>query len=167
MEFVIKDFETKYADSLNNLALEAFGEYRNAYNDWPAFSKKISDMASFADHAEIIVATQSDALVGAVVYVGPDRPKSDIFASDWAVLRMLVVAPQNRGLGIGKALTQECIQRAVRDNASHIGLHTSPVMKVALPMYSRMGFVKQTNVADIYGVPYAVYAKNVSSQSKK
>lgn len=162
MNFEINNFEANYSNSLNNLALEAFEEYRNEYSDWPAFSKMIGNLASFAEHAEIIVATQGNELVGAVIYVAPDRPKSDIFLDDWAILRMLVVAPKNRGLGIGKTLTQECVKRAVRDKASQIGLHTSPIMKVALPMYLRMGFIKQKNVADIYGVPYAVYAKNLS-----
>lgn len=161
MEIVIKDFEAKYSYSINNLALEAFGEYKNEYNDWPEFSKKINNLASFSDYAEIIVAMQDNELVGAVVYVGPQKQKPEIFLNDWAVLRMLVVDPKKRGLGIGKALTRECIKRAVLDKASHIGLHTSPIMRVALPMYLRMGFMKHKKVDDIYGVPYAVYVKKL------
>jgi len=161
MDYTLQDFETKYSASLNLLALEAFGEFQEKYNDWVGFSQRIGDMASLAQHSEIIVAIQDNELVGAVAYVAPGQPKSEIFSTDWAVLRMLVVAPQNRGQGIGKALTQECIKRALRDKAPHIALHTSSIMKVALPMYLRLGFVKQKEVANIYGVPYAVYTKSL------
>ena len=43
-----------------------------------------------------------------------------------------------------------------------IALQTTPIMSVALPMYLRMGFVKLREAPDIYGVPYAVYAKSLS-----
>jgi ribosomal protein S18 acetylase RimI-like enzyme len=72
---------------------------------------------------------------------------------------MLVVSPRLRGLGVGRALTDECIRRARRDQAPLIALHTSPIMSVALPMYLRLGFTFVKEVSDIFGVPYGVYAK--------
>jgi hypothetical protein len=38
-----------------------------------------------------------------------------------------------------------------------IGLHTTPVMRSALDLYLRMGFVLQKAIPDRFGVPYAVY----------
>ena len=61
------------------------------------------------------------------------------------------------GHGIGRALTEECIRRAERDDAPAIALHTSPIMEVALPMYLRMGFEFVRAVTPIHGVPYGVY----------
>ena len=55
-----------------------------------------------------------------------------------------------------------CIDRARRDASLMIALQTTPIMSVALPMYLRMGFVKLREAPDIYGVPYAVYAKSLS-----
>jgi len=72
---------------------------------------------------------------------------------------MLVVEPAFRGRGIGRALTEECIQRAIRDDASLIALHTSPLMRVALPMYLRMGFTLVNEVPPFRGVPYAIYTR--------
>ena len=43
-----------------------------------------------------------------------------------------------------------------------IALHTTPIMRVALPMYLRMGFIKLREASEIYGVPYAVYTKSLS-----
>jgi ribosomal protein S18 acetylase RimI-like enzyme len=70
---------------------------------------------------------------------------------------MLVVAPQARGQGLGRSLTQACIDRARRDDAAAIALHTSPAMAVALALYLRMGFRLERRVPDRFGVPYGVY----------
>ena len=74
---------------------------------------------------------------------------------------MLVVDPEFRGKGIGRALSKECIARAKRDGSPIIALHTSPIMTVALPMYLRMGFVKAYDAPPIFGVAYAVYTKSL------
>jgi ribosomal protein S18 acetylase RimI-like enzyme len=63
---------------------------------------------------------------------------------------------RRRGHGLGRALTEECIRRALRDWAPIIALHTTAIMTVALPMYLRMGFRLQGKAPPIYRVPYAV-----------
>jgi ribosomal protein S18 acetylase RimI-like enzyme len=107
----------------------------------------------------VIVAEAGGQLAGAVAYIPPGAPKAVFFDPAWPIIRMLVVDPACRGKGIGRALTDECLARARRDNANVIALHTSPVMTVALPMYQRMGFVKLRDAPPILGVEYAVYTK--------
>ena len=53
------------------------------------------------------------------------------------------------------------MKRARRDGSPVIALHTSPIMAVALPMYLRMGFRLARDAPPIYGVPYAVYLKQL------
>jgi ribosomal protein S18 acetylase RimI-like enzyme len=55
---------------------------------------------------------------------------------------LLAVHPNARGLGIGKALTEECLSRARELGATTMGLHTTAVMDVARAMYQRMGFTR-------------------------
>lgn len=76
---------------------------------------------------------------------------------------MLVVEPSNRGKGIGRSLTDVCIERAKRDKSKVIALHTSPIMEVALKMYLRMGFSLHCGAPAIHGVSYGVYIKNLGS----
>lgn len=116
---------------------------------------------------ELIVATVQEAVVGAVVYVGPGVKKSEFFSKEWPILRMLVVAPAYRGLGIGRALTDECIRRAVRDHAPLIALHTTPMMAVALTMYQRLGFKYQYEAPRIFGVPYGIYVKELPAPTSR
>jgi GNAT superfamily N-acetyltransferase len=160
---VIRDFHQADAAQVNALALLAFEQFKDAYEDWPAFQGKIGNMASLAETGEIIVAEDEGQIIGAVAYVGPGVPKADFFRPEWPIMRMLVVAPEIRGLGIGRALAEECISRARRDGASEFALHTSELMQVALPMYQRMGFQWVSGTPPIHGVEYGVYIKELDT----
>jgi ribosomal protein S18 acetylase RimI-like enzyme len=166
MSYILRDFLAEDAVGVNQVALAAFDEYRSSYSDWPAFSKNIGNMAALAEHGEIIVAATPTSLVGAVVYVGPGKPKSTFFDPSWSIIRMLVVKPEFRGFGLGRALTHECIRRAERDGSSCIALHTTSIMKIALAMYQRMGFEFVREAPPIFGVPYDVYGKELISQAR-
>jgi ribosomal protein S18 acetylase RimI-like enzyme len=161
MTWSLRNFEPSDAEAVNHLALLAFEEYRAEYSDWEAFSRNIGSMASLSDSGELIVAVDEGRIVGAVVYVGPYGPKREFFEPEWPVLRMLVVAPECRGMGIGRALTEACIARARRDGARVIALHTSPIMKVALPLYLRMGFALERPAPSLFDVAYGVYVKRL------
>jgi len=143
---------------LNQLALEAFAQYQDYYTDWPAITKVIGNMADLEDSAELIVVEESGTIVGGVAFVPPSSRPKKYFDSAAASMRMLVVAPSQRGRGIGRKLTLECIARAKELGAPMICLHTSPIMEVALSMYLKMGFEKIEDIEPIYGVDYSIYA---------
>ncbi|MDF0643751.1 MAG: GNAT family N-acetyltransferase [Nitrospira sp.] len=157
--FILRDFQPTDAGAVDALVLSAFHQYRDAYSDWPAFSSRLGQMVQNAQHSEIIVAERDGVVVGAVAYVGASQPKPSFYPAEWPMLRMLVADPSARALGIGRALSEEAVRRAVRDEAPLIALHTSPIMKVALPLYERMGFRLERDIAPIFGVPYALYVK--------
>lgn len=157
----IREFDPADALTVNVLALKAFEQFQNAYNDWPAFKEKIAEMSSLAGVGELLVAEIDKRIVGAVVYIGPGMPKSDFFRPEWPIMRMLVVLPDARGQGLGRALAEECLRRAKRDKAQVFALHTSEIMRVALPMYLRMGFQKVFQAPSIDGVEYGVYLKKI------
>lgn len=157
----LRPFAPTDADAVNAVALAAFAQYRGVYSDWEALSRGVGSMASLAEGGEIIVAEDAaGSIVGAVAYFGPhSAPRADFFAPEWPIIRMLVVDPAARGQGVGRRLTEECVESARRDGATTIALHTSPAMEVALAMYLRMGFRLERKVPDRFGVPYAVYLK--------
>ncbi len=164
MDFNIRNFQSDQAESLNKLAVSAFYEHKDHYSDWNGLSNSLGNMASLVDCSEIIVATLNEKLIGGVAYAPPGQQIWESFSKDWATLTSLVVDPQKRGLGVGKSLVSECIARAIRDEAFHLGLVTSNIMKIALPMYLRLDFVKHSdNIIDIHGVPYSTYIKQIKS----
>ena len=164
MRYRLRAFSAADGAAVDALAIAAFEEFRDAYNDWPRFSKIISSLASLNQSGELIVAESEEAgIVGAVGYIGPHKPKSTFFKPEWPIMRMLVVAPTARGFGIGHRLADECVQRAQRDRAPLLALHTTPIMKIALPMYERMGFKFHSEAPTIFGVPYGIYTKHVDA----
>jgi ribosomal protein S18 acetylase RimI-like enzyme len=145
------------AGAIDAVALSAFAQYRDLYSDWATFSRGVGAMSALGRAAELIVAESGGRILGAVAYVGPDRPKPDFFEPGWPAIRMLVVDPGARGGGIGRRLTQACIDRATADGAPLIALHTSPIQAVALAMYQRMGFRELRPIAPIFGVAYSLH----------
>lgn len=160
----LSDYRPTDARDVDALAVAAFEQFKAAYADWPVFRERIAAMSSLAAHGEIIVARQAGHLLGAVAYIGPYKPKSEFFDPAWPIMRMLVVAPCARGLGIGRLLAHACIARARRDRATLFALHTSSLMAVALPMYQRMGFTWHAAAPDIHGVAYEIYLKQLQGQ---
>lgn len=155
---LIRDYQPADRDAVAAIALAAFAQYRHDYDDWPTFSAGVAAMPDLARDAELIVAGHQGALVGAVAHVPPGSPRSSIFPSEWSVIRMLVVDPQQRSLGIGKHLVAACLERAGRLQAPRIGLHTSPIMAHALALYSSLGFERDCDLAPNRGVPYGRYS---------
>lgn len=147
-----------YSD-INELALEAWQVLRDGYDpaQWDNMLTAIGNMSDLAATGELIVAVEQDRIAGAVCYMPPHTSNTAIFPEGWPSIRMLVTRPADRNKGIGRRLTEECIQRARRDQADCIALHTSPVMSVALPLYLRMGFVMDRELPSIAGAPYARY----------
>ena len=155
----LREFAAADAAQVDALGVAAFEQYRDKYSDWPALRERIGTLSSLAEHGEIIVVESDGQIVGSVAYLGPGKPKSPFYQREWAVMRMLVVAPQAQGKGIGRLLADECIRRAQRDAADMFALHTSDMMTIALPMYQRMGFAWHAAAPTAYGVKYSINTK--------
>jgi ribosomal protein S18 acetylase RimI-like enzyme len=157
---LLRPYSASDADAVNAIALAAFAQYRGVYSDWDVLERGVGSMTSLADTGEIIVAEADGVIAGGIGYIGPGvSPRADFFEPEWPIIRMLVVDPSARGRGLGRALTEACLQLARRDAAEVVALHTSPAMEVALALYVRMGFKLHQRVPDRFGVPYAVYIK--------
>lgn len=157
MDCTIRPFQDADREAVDRVALAAFSQYAQAYQDWPGFSARIARTSDLASQAELLVADHAGEVRGAVLYVAPGKPRSAIFPGEWAVIRMLVVAPGHRGRGIGRQLVAACLRSAMRDGAPMVGLHTSPIMATALRLYTTLGFERDRDLDPIDGVAYGRY----------
>jgi GNAT superfamily N-acetyltransferase len=154
----IRPFCAKDTDTVNRLALAAWEQCQFVLSDWPRSKRALADIANIAAYLETLVASVDGQVAGLVGYVPPGGKRVPMFPPEWAVIRMLSVDPEYRGRGLGRQLSETCIICARRDGSAIIGLHTSPVMHVALSMYLGMGFVHHRDIPERNGVPYALYS---------
>lgn len=70
--YILRDFRAGDAAAVNQVALAAFAQYREAYADWAALSRSIG-AGGTRGCSRMIVAVTPERIAGAVAYVGPHR----------------------------------------------------------------------------------------------
>jgi predicted N-acetyltransferase YhbS len=95
--------------------------------------------------AELWVAVGADdrEVLGTVTLCRDGSPWREIAAADEGEFRMLAVAPQAQGRGVGQALARHCVDRFRESGASGVVLSSTPGMAGAHRLYGRLGFVRE------------------------
>jgi len=113
----------------------------------PAYYAMLLDVAKRAANPVIHVyaaAAPDGDLLGSVDFIEEMRHYGSGGSArevpDAAGIRLLAVRPDQRGRGIGKALTVFCIGRARALGRSAVILHTTRAMQTAWELYARIGF---------------------------
>lgn len=127
-------------------------------SEQPEYYKMLLNVGNLTknDNTELLVAiSNKNKIVGTVVYF------SDLknYGSGGSVtkikngsgFRLLAVDPEERGKGIGKLLSIECINRAKSLNQNQLFIHSTESMKIAWGMYERLGFSRYTEIDFIQG----------------
>jgi len=123
----------------------------------PEYYKMLANVGSFTTKlgTELLVATSSEGkIVGAVVYFADMRyygSGGTATRERGAGFRLLAVDPEERGKGVGKLLTTECIQKATQSNAGQLIIHTTMAMQNAWKMYEQLGFKRSEDLDFMQG----------------
>lgn len=157
--FTIRDATAADSQAINRLCVEAYEEFRPIVGEtnWQRLGETLLRTSNLSAEGELIVAEDPSGLLGVVFFTPHSRTNDSGGDGRRALLRTLAVSPANRGRGIGRRLTQECIDRARKGGAQSIALTTAAMMTVARPMYERMGFSKEADIGDRFGVHEELY----------
>lgn len=93
---------------------------------------------------DVLVAESDGRIVGTITYFreANDEGMGPGFPPGTAGIRATAVDPASRGLGLGVALVEACLERARADGRVAIALHTAAFMTAAMGLYERTGFVR-------------------------
>ena len=132
-------------DAIQAVTLAAYQEYAATIAaHWEGYRQNIVATLAAAPPGAQIVALDDDRVVGAVLLhsagASIEKPDGTTFTLTWPEVRLLAVAPSDRGRGVGAALMNECIHRARRAGATALTLHTTDLMQAAMRLYARLGF---------------------------
>ena len=105
-----------------------------------AYDSVLRDVAGRAANADVLVATVDGIPMGTVTFVPGPGPQAEGNDPDAATLRMLGVAPEARGKGIGAALIDTCVRLARDLGRRRVVLDTRESMHSAHRLYESAGF---------------------------
>ena len=119
----------------------------------PDYYEMLDNIGSFNEEKDtrvLVAITTEGELVGGIVYFGNmvsyGSGGTATLEKNASGIRLLGVEPRSRGAGVGKALTNACIQLA-RDRAhSQVILHTTQAMQVAWGLYLKLGFERSADL---------------------
>ncbi len=122
-------------------------------NEQPAYYDMLANVGRFTERpdTEVLVSVADDGAVqGGLVYFGDmaqyGAGGTATRETNASGFRFLAVDPEARGAGVGKALTEACLERAKARGHDQVVIHTTEPMRMAWRMYQRMGFVRSPDL---------------------
>jgi ribosomal protein S18 acetylase RimI-like enzyme len=106
------------------------------------YRARLADAASRDAEAELWVAEAEGVLLGCVTLCPPGSPWREIARDDEGEFRMLAVAPEAQGRGVGRTLVELVLERFRADGASAVALSSLRSMTSAHRLYERLGFTR-------------------------
>jgi ribosomal protein S18 acetylase RimI-like enzyme len=168
MELTYREGNAEDVKSLRELGVSSWTQFRHELTteNWDKLNKSISDentYVSLVENSTCFVCTAlNQKIVGMAFLVSSGNP-TDIYDKEWCYIRFVTVDPAYSGQGIGKQLTQLCIQFAKARHEKTIALHTSEMMDKARHIYESLGFTILKEIDRRFGKRYWLYILDINS----
>lgn len=142
---IVRDAKPVDVDAVRAVIAAANAEFDGRVPAWffRSYLASVLDIeARVAEGASVLVAEADERILGSITYYADanDEGMGPGFPVRTAGLRATAVHPGARGLGVGGALVDACIERATAAGKTAIALHTASFMAPAVALYERAGF---------------------------
>ncbi len=130
-------------------------------SEQPDYYEMLASIGDFSEQKDtkvlVAISTAGELLGGLVYFADMSRYGSGGTATsvkNASGFRLLAVDPEARGVGVGKALSNACVQLARNKGHSQVILHTTRAMQVAWRLYLKLGFERSPDLDfDQQGLP--------------
>jgi GNAT superfamily N-acetyltransferase len=146
--FVVRDATEAELAALGRLMVSVYSSLEGfpGAAEQPRYYELLADIGRLSGQPDtrLLVAAADGDLLGGVVYFS-DMARYGAGGTatreqDASGFRLLAVDRAARGMGVGRALAERCIELARQHRHRHVVIHTTDAMKVAWGMYEGMGF---------------------------
>ncbi|MFD0146258.1 MULTISPECIES: GNAT family N-acetyltransferase [unclassified Streptomyces] len=145
MDFTIRAVRPEEHETLGDITARAYLDDGHLdFGEEDDYLHLLRDVPRRVAEAEVLVAVdRSGVVLGGVTFARGGEEWADIAGEGEAEFRMLAVAKDARGRGVGEALVRACVERARETGGCRrVVLSTQPGMASAHRMYVRTGFVR-------------------------
>ena len=145
---------------LKALGIESYSEFSKVLTktNWikmNSFLESDDNLTKLINQSTVFVCEKESDIIG-MIYLVPRGHPTELFQENWSYIRFLGVNTKYRGKGVGKKLTDLCMEHAKETNETYIALHTSEFMDAARAIYEKKGF-KKTKEIEYLGKRYWIY----------
>jgi ribosomal protein S18 acetylase RimI-like enzyme len=154
---------------LQKLGLISYGQFKDVLTpeNWQKLQSFLTAEDSYSPLLKVsrcFVCEHAGEVVG-MAFLIPNGNPTEVFRTEWSYIRMVGVNPKFAGKGIGKTLTQMCIDRAKETKEEIIALHTSEFMDAARHIYERLGFKRIKELEPRLGKRYWLYQLEITGNT--
>lgn len=165
IEFTYRTADHSDFNQLKALGKESYAEFskvltKENWDKMHAFLESDLGLEKLLEQSTVYVCEKEAEIIG-MIYLVPSGHPTELFKEDWSYIRFLGVNTKFRGNGIGKKLTELCIQHAQENKETHLALHTSEFMDSARAIYEKRGF-RKTKEIEFLGKRYWIYLLNLN-----
>ncbi|HZI01805.1 MAG TPA: GNAT family N-acetyltransferase [Flavisolibacter sp.] len=155
-------------EQLRKLGLVSWAQFQSVLtpDHWESLVNHLNRKETYSDllkQSDCIVCENLDGIIIGMAFVVPSGHPTEIYQSDWCYIRFVTVHPAFSGKGIGRQLTQKCIDIAKRNHEQTIALHTSEMMNQARHIYESLGFTILREIEPRLGKKYWLYTLDITT----
>ncbi|MBA2607921.1 MAG: GNAT family N-acetyltransferase [Actinobacteria bacterium] len=137
---LVREARAEEFDRIGELIVGAYDSIAGSVTD-PEYNETLRRVHERADAVPVLVAVgPTGDVIGSLTYVPGPGPFAELARPGEAEIRMFAVAPDARGAGVGGALLDAAINRAIETKRRAIVLSTSSWMSAAQRLYRTRGF---------------------------
>ena len=149
MSFIIREAKTDEFEKLGQLMVSVYSHLKDFpdQTEQPKYYEMLTNIGQLTDKPDtklLVAVSDDEELLGSVVYFSDMAQYGSggtaVHEKHVAGFRLLTVDSRSRGMGVGQALSNKCIQLARKKKHKRVVIHTTNAMKIAWKMYEKLGF---------------------------
>lgn len=147
-------------EEIKAVTINAYGQFREiiSIDNVKAWEENMQNGETYLELFKVatcFVAIINGKIVGSAFLI-PNGNPFKWFIAEWSYIRLVAVLPEFGSRGIGRKLTELCIELAKERGEKTIALHTSEFQDAARHIYESMGF-KKHHQFELFEKKYWVY----------